>query len=156
MVVVKQQQPQQQPQQQQQLQQPQQQQQQQPQQQQQRRCVMVAKPRPTVFDFVPGTPYTVGAVASLFGRSHQWVRDRIAAGDIRALKPNSFAGRPAKASGKGEHYLIDGEEVRRYYGAELLIAERREVGPAKLPGDLSKHAAKRLKELKTTNTKEKR
>jgi hypothetical protein len=94
-------------------------------------------PRPTIDDFIPGCPYSPGAVAAFLGLTPETVRNMIADGRIKARRLNPMAGRESTS-----RYLIDGAEVRRYYGVDV-------AAPVKLPkpGDDLKRAKKARQEL---------
>lgn len=77
--------------------------------------------RPAIHDFRPGTAYGVRAVARLFGRSDQWVRNLIARKKLPAVQLD------LDGSGGGGPWLIDGAAVRVLYGSVLLDADA--VGP---------------------------
>jgi len=96
----------------------------------------------TIRDFLPGSPYQVGAVARFLKVTTQTVRDMIADGRLKAVRTNSGVG---AQSGVCSHHLIDGAEIRRYYGCQLLEQDRKAAVPR--PGSAEKRAAKRLREL---------
>jgi hypothetical protein len=73
--------------------------------------------RPTIHHFKPGTAYGVRAVAALFGRCDQWVRNLIARKKLAAVQLD------LGGSGGGGPWLIDGSAVRVLYGSVLLDAD---------------------------------
>jgi len=95
----------------------------------------------TIRDFLPGSPYQVGAVARFLKCTTETVRNMIADGRLKAVRTNPFAAN----AGASSHYLIDGAEIRRYYGCQLLEQDRKAAVPR--PGSAEKRAAKRLREL---------
>ncbi len=66
----------------------------------------------TVHFFVSGKLYSVSQVKALFGRSDQWIRDK-----IRAKKLSG-----TKLGGVGP-FMISGESVRALYGSLKLAAD---------------------------------
>ena len=98
--------------------------------------------RVTIHDFQPGAVYSVGVVALFFGKSAETIRTWIAAGKLKAVRTN-----PLQTHGPEQRtfYLIDGNEVRRFFGAGELAADARKPQP--VLESAKKRAAKRLKQL---------
>lgn len=96
-----------------------------------------AKNRPTVHEFQSGTLYSVRQVMALFGRSDQWVRDKIRAKELTGTK----------LGGVGP-FMIAGESVRVLYGT-LRLAEDAAgpAAPAEPEAKAVKRALGRLAEL---------
>ena len=91
----------------------------------------------TIHDFLVGKPYSVTAVARFLGRSSETIRNMIRDGRLTAVQTNASGG----GAMARPHYLIDGGEVRRYYGAQLLDEDFR-TAPIADADDAEKRAAK--------------
>jgi len=70
--------------------------------------------RPTIADFVVGTPYSTGYVAAFFGRTRAWA--------ILCCNDGRFPHAFKPAGGRG--WLIPGQDVRRMYGEALIESDR--------------------------------
>ena len=104
---------------------------------------MTPATRPTIQDFVVGSPYSVTVVAAFFSVSDQTIRRWIQSGRLKAVRLNPFQERTPEPRAM---YMIDGGEVKRAYGSALLDQDRRSAPVPRL-GDVRKRVAKRLKEL---------